>query len=191
MSPINVSDILGTVHEDHELVVEQLRILKGIEGTISGAEGRHLERVLELLRDASRFFQTKLLPHLEEEEHGMFPLLRDRLPRGSTLIYELEAEHEQMRKLCERLQHELAWLRHEKHRKHPVLADLAQVCARITALLSEHAEREESLVTRYLANKAPAEASTGIEPRPSHKQGVDHEESSFNFVRNRFSSSKS
>jgi poly(A) polymerase len=47
------------------------------------------------------------VPHLDEEERGMFLLFRERLPPGSTLIYELESEHEQMREFCERLREEL------------------------------------------------------------------------------------
>jgi hypothetical protein len=54
-----------------------------------------------------------------------------------------------MRKLCERLREELSWLRHAKHRKPPMLADLQSLCAQITALLSEHAEREERLLKQY------------------------------------------
>jgi hemerythrin-like domain-containing protein len=158
MNRIRVSDILATIREDHELVAEQLGILKTLEGSIADAEGRHLEKDLELLRDASRFFQTKLFPHFEQEEHGLFVLLRDRLPRGSTLTYELEAEHEQMRKLCERLREELSWLRHEKHRKQPVLSDLAQLCARIAGLLTRHAEREERLVAQYLSDQVSPDA---------------------------------
>jgi len=154
MNRIRVSDILATIREDHELVHEQLDILKALEGSIADADGGHLERALELLRGASQFFQTKLFRHFEEEERGLFLLLRDHLPRGSTLIYELEAEHEQMRKLGEQLRQELSWLRHEKHRKQPVLADLAQLCARIAELLTQHANREERLVKQYLSTQS-------------------------------------
>lgn len=150
MNPIRVSQILATVREDQELVGEHLQILKGLQGTIGSAEGRHLERALELLRAASRFFQTKLLPHFQDEECGMFLLFRDCLPRGSTLVYELEAEHEQMRRLCERLGQELVLLRHVKYRKQPLLADLEAVCVGIGELLSQHAEREERLIARLI-----------------------------------------
>jgi hemerythrin-like domain-containing protein len=167
MNRIRVSDILATIREDHELVAEQLSILKALEGSIADAEGRHLERVLELLRSASRFFQTKLFPHFEEEEHGMFLLFRDRLPRGSTLIYELEAEHEQMRKLSEQLREELSWMRHEKHRKPPILAELAQLCRRIADLLSRHAEREDQLVGQYLSSEKGFQSSCAVDSLPA------------------------
>jgi hemerythrin-like domain-containing protein len=157
MNRFRVSEIMATIREDHELVAEQLGILKALEGSIADAEGGRLERALELLRSASRFFQTKVFPHFEEEEHGLFLLFRDCLPRGSTLIYELEAEHEQMRKLCEQLHQELSWLRHEKHRKQPVLIDLAQLCTRIAELLTQHAEREERLVKQYLGTQSRAD----------------------------------
>jgi hemerythrin-like domain-containing protein len=149
MDPVRVKQILETVREDHELVAEQLRILEQLPPTIVDAEEGHLEHALDVLRGASRFFQTKLLPHFDEEEHGMFLLIRDRLPPGSTLIYELEAEHEQMRRLCERLREELGWLRHVKHRKQPILADLQSLCVRITELLRQHAEREDRLLETY------------------------------------------
>lgn len=170
MNRISVSDSLATIREDHELVHEQLGILKALEGTITDAEGGHLERALDLLRGASQFFQTKLFPHFEEEEHGLFVLLRDHLPRGSTLIYELEAEHEQMRKLCEQLRQELSWLRHKKHRKPPVLADLARLCTRIAELLTQHAEREERLVEQYLRTQSqggPIHETAATNPCPS------------------------
>ena len=151
MDPLRVDEILAEVREDHDLVAEQLRILEELEGAVASAEGTHLERALELLRDSSRFFQTKLIPHLDGEEQGMFLLLRECLPKGSTLIYELEAEHEQMRKLCERLREELGWLRHEKHRQHqPLLFDLQALCAQIGRILHDHAEREEKLIQSHL-----------------------------------------
>jgi hemerythrin-like domain-containing protein len=154
-----VDEILDDVREDHELVREQLRMLAGLEGMIAGAEGMQLEKALQLLRGASHFFQTRLLPHLAHEEQGMFVLLREHLPRGSTLIYELETEHEQMRKLCERLRVELAWLRHEKHRRQQrLLTDLQALCVQITGLLSQHAEREERLIQSHLKS-AMARAS--------------------------------
>jgi hemerythrin-like domain-containing protein len=156
MDRTRVSDILATIDADHELVAEQLGILKSLEGSIADAAGAHLHKVLELLHNASLFFQTKLIPHFDDEEHGMFPLLRDRLPRGSTLIYELESEHEQMRKLCEQLRQELTWLRHQKHRKRPVLADLAKLCERIAELLSQHAEREDRIVEQHLCAHSAA-----------------------------------
>ena len=149
MDPIRVDEILQTVREDHDLVAEQLLVLKELKSTIAGAEERHLERALELLRGTSYFFQTKLLPHFDEEEHGMFLLFREYLPKGSTLTYELEAEHEQMRKLCEQLREELSWLRHTRYRKPPMLAHLQSLCAQVTGLLAQHAEREERLLECY------------------------------------------
>ena len=58
MAPLNIREILDDVREDHELVAEQLRILRELEGTIAAAEGRHLERILELLHDAALLVGT-------------------------------------------------------------------------------------------------------------------------------------
>jgi hemerythrin-like domain-containing protein len=149
MDPIKVDEILKTIREDHDLVAEQLCLLEELERITVGPGDRQVERALALLRAASHFFQTKLLSHLDEEERGMFLLFRERLPKGSTLIYELQSEHEQMRKLCERLREELSWLRHAKHRKPPVLRDVQALCTQITRLLSQHAEREERLLHQY------------------------------------------
>ena len=150
MDPRRVNEILATVREDHDLVVEQLDVVAELEGTLGGAEGPHFERSLDLLHRASRFFQTKLLPHLSEEEQGLFRLFRDCLPKGSTLVYELEAEHAQMRELCERLRVEVALLRHEKNRRAPVFSDLRAICARVGRLLEQHAERENMLIKHLL-----------------------------------------
>src|SRR3990172_4698615 len=150
MDPDKLKEVLASVRDDHQLVAEQVRTLETLENTITRSETGYLERALGLLREASRFFQTKLVPHFDEEEQEMFLFFRDCLPRGSTLIYELEAEHEQMRKLCERLSDELGWLRHTRHRKEALLTDLTQVCAQLTRLLRQHADREEKLVKRYL-----------------------------------------
>jgi hemerythrin-like domain-containing protein len=147
MDPLRVEEILREEREDHALVAEQLRILSELEGTLVGADQRRLDRALQLLRQASQFFQTKLLPHFESEEHGMFAFFRDHLPKGSTLIYELQSEHQEMRRLCEQLRVELKLLRHRKHQKRqPLLAHLQALCAQITHLLSQHAEREEQLI---------------------------------------------
>src|SRR5262245_53461013 len=67
-----IRDILATIREDHDLVDEQLVILRELERTVDQAEGEHLERALQMLRSASRFFQTRLFPHFEQEEHGLF-----------------------------------------------------------------------------------------------------------------------
>jgi hemerythrin-like domain-containing protein len=158
MDPDKLKQVVASVRDDHELVAEQVRTLERLEGTITGSGTDYLERALGLLREASRFFQTRLLPHLEEEEHGMFLFYRDCLPRGSTLIYELESEHEQMRKLCQRMNDELDWLRHTRHRKDAVLNDLMQVCSRLTRLLREHADREDRLLRRYLESVQAAGA---------------------------------
>lgn len=150
MDPLKVNEIVATVREDHELVAEQLGVLEELEGTLGADEGPHLERTLDSLRAASRFFQTKLLPHLQEEEQGLFRLFRDCLPKGSTLVYELEAEHAQMRELCERLHAEIALLRHVKNRRAPVFSDLRDLCARIGRILEQHAERENTLIEHFL-----------------------------------------
>lgn len=150
MDAAHAGRMLAEVREDHELVAEQLRILDALEGAIAGTEDRRLTRTLDLLRGTSRLFETRLLPHFDQEEHGLFPLFRECLPRGSTLVYELEAEHEQMRRLCGRLRAELSWLRHAKHRRGPLLADLRCLCTRIAAILSRHAEREQQLVNRLV-----------------------------------------
>jgi hemerythrin-like domain-containing protein len=162
MDPLRVNEILETVREDHELVVEQLGVLEELESTLGGDGGPHLDRTLESLRAASRFFQTKLLPHLQEEEQGLFRLFRDCLPKGSTLVYELEAEHAQMRELCERLHEEVALLRHVKNRRAPVFSDLRDLCARIARLLEQHAERENTLVEHFLIPTVHAGMAEGL-----------------------------
>ena len=161
MDPLRVNEILATVREDHDLVAEQLHVLEELDSTIGGVKGPHFDRTLELLRDASRFFQRKLLPHLDEEEQGLFLLFRDCLPKGSTLVYELEAEHAQMRELCERLRAEVTLLGHEKHRRAPVISDLRSVCSRIGGLLAQHADRENELIEHLLK---PAVSTDPDEP---------------------------
>lgn len=80
MDPLRVEKILREEHEDHALIAEQVRILNELAGTLIGAGQRHLDRALQLIREASSFFQSKLLPHFESEEHGMFAFFRDHLP---------------------------------------------------------------------------------------------------------------
>jgi hemerythrin-like domain-containing protein len=162
MEPHRVDEILARLRQDHELVAAQVRVLAELDQAVTGAETRDFESALKLLGDASQFFQTRLLPHLDDEEHGMFLLLRENLPRGSTLIYELESEHEQLRKLCERLSDDLDWLRHERYRKRsPLIADLRTLCAEICRLLCQHAEREDRLIAHYLKADHADRSETG------------------------------
>lgn len=149
MDAIRADEILKTIREDHELVAVELGILRKLEHCSVTDDKQHIEQYLELLEDASGFFQTKLLPHFDDEEEGMFQLFRERLPRGSTFIYELQAEHEQMRQLCEQLRTKLAKVRHAKYRKRSVLAHLQSLCSQITALLGQHAQREDHLLEQY------------------------------------------
>ena len=155
MNPTLIDDVLATVEEDHTLVAEQLRILNQLHGTISQSDERDLELALELLESASRFFQTRLIQHFQEEERGMFLLFRACLPPGCTVVYELEAEHEEMRRVCERLHTDLSLLRHHRHRKPPLLADLEQVCKRLADTLSHHAERETGLIELLRKSAGP------------------------------------
>jgi hemerythrin-like domain-containing protein len=151
MDPQQVEAILRQEREDHVLVAEQIRILKELEGTLVGADQRHLDRALQLLRQASHFFQAELLPHFGSEEQGMFAVFREHLPKGSTVIYELQSEHEQMRRLCGHFREQLRLLRHRRHlKRRALLAHLQALCEQITALLSRHVEREEQLVAHTI-----------------------------------------
>jgi hemerythrin-like domain-containing protein len=157
MDPIRVNEILAAVREEHELLAEQMRVLEELKRTFDGVQGPHFDRTINRLRGASQFFQTKLLPHLDEEERGLFLLFHEYLPKGSTLVYELEAEHAQMRDLCERLRAEVALVRHEKHRRAPVISDLRSLCDRIGNLLARHADRENAIIEHLLKSIACAE----------------------------------
>ena len=150
MDPVRASELLDVIREDHELVAEHLRTLVELEAIASLADEQHLERSLMLFHEVSRFIHTKLLPHFESEEGGFFLLLREFLPRGSTLVYELESEHEQLRELCGRLCSEIELLRHQKHRRTALFQELQQICGRIAELLRQHAEREDALVQSYI-----------------------------------------
>jgi hemerythrin-like domain-containing protein len=154
MDPLRVEAILREEREDHALVAEQLRILSKLEGTLVGADEKRIDRNLQLYREASYFFQSKLLPHFDSEEHGMFAFFRDHLPNGSTIIYELQSDHQEMRRLCEELRVELKLLRHRRYQRRPaLLAHLQALCARITRLLSQHAEREDQLVHNIISSE--------------------------------------
>jgi hemerythrin-like domain-containing protein len=153
--------MLATVREDHELVAEHIRTLESLHGAIARSEGPHLEHALQVLREINRSFRDKLLPHFQSEEQGLFLFFSRHLPRGSTLVYELEAEHGQMCALYERLGVELSFLRHAKHRRRSALAELQTLCAQIATLLSHHADRETITIARCLG-------ADGADP-PAHE----------------------
>jgi hemerythrin-like domain-containing protein len=155
MDPLRANEILEVVREDHELVMENIQKMAELRAAPDLGDPQHLDRCLTLLREVARFFQMKLLPHFESEEKGLFLMLREHLPKGSTLVYELEAEHERLRQMCERLCAEVALLRHERQRRTALFTELQELCGSIAELLQQHADRETGLLETYGPIAAP------------------------------------
>jgi hemerythrin-like domain-containing protein len=154
---LEIGAILKTAREDHELVTEHIRLLERLERMLATGGSRPPAVAAQLARDGCGFLDAKLLPHCAEEEHTLFPFCQQYLPKGSTLIYELESEHTQIRDLAQRLRAELTT--QAQAGGAAAAADLARlrpIIAQLIALLSHHAGRESELLEHYVACGATA-----------------------------------
>jgi hypothetical protein len=92
---------LNTVEQDHHLVLEKVRALKELVGSLLDPAGVDVHQVLGRLREVHKFFSTQLLSHLDEEEVTLFPLLERDRPTGAELADRLRREHEDIRRKLE------------------------------------------------------------------------------------------
>ena len=85
---------LAAVEQDHQLVVEKVQALKEAVTHLIDAEGAQPRRALERFQELDRFFSTRLMDHLQEEERDLFPFLEKELPDGAERVARLRREHD-------------------------------------------------------------------------------------------------
>lgn len=105
MADSDLDQAIRLVDEDHDLLDGQGAALDAALEELR--EGFDADRAVETLEALRRFFVTDLLPHLEEEERELFPLIERELPGGAHHVGRLRGEHQTLRDYIERFRSEL------------------------------------------------------------------------------------
>jgi hypothetical protein len=98
MNNTAVRAALGTVEQDHQMVLEKVQALKGAVCSLLDPEDMDPERVLAQLRDSDHYFATLFLSHMDDEETTLFPLFEECRPDGPELVGRLRLEHTEIRR---------------------------------------------------------------------------------------------
>jgi hypothetical protein len=105
MSAAEVMAVLGTVEQDHRLVLEKMQSLKEALGCLLAPVegGPHVRCILGRIRESNRFFASQFAAHLEEEERTLFPFLERQRPDGPIIVDRLHRDHADIRRLRDEL----------------------------------------------------------------------------------------
>ena len=92
-----LTDALGTLEQDHQLVQDRVQALKEMVAVLTGAEDIDAPRVFGRLRELDNYFVTQFATHMDEEEKTLFVLLEQFPPEGVALVERLRQEHTELR----------------------------------------------------------------------------------------------
>jgi hemerythrin-like domain-containing protein len=151
---------LGTVEQDHRLVLDKVQALKEAIGFLVEPEGTDLRRALDRLKALERFFATQFAAHMEEEEQTLFPFLQRHDPDSSEVVAQLRREHADIRRQLEEFGNCLAVAGElEDELPRAVLRDLLADGWRLWEALDSHAHDETRAVHRCVGRALIGEAA--------------------------------
>jgi hypothetical protein len=162
MNAAEVMAALNTVEQDHQIVLDKAQALKETVGCLIDPAGLDPHRVLDRLRDISRYCGTQLEAHMEEEEVTLFPLLEGHHPEGPELVTRLRQEHAEIRRKREEFDnclHVAGDLEDDLPER--VLTDLLAYGWDLWEALDAHAHAEAQAVHRGLVRSLLDDRSPG------------------------------
>lgn len=149
MNVKELTAVLNTVEQDHQLVLQKVQSLKETVNLLEPDEKKPRE-ALQRLRNLHDYFTTQFAIHLDEEEITLFPLL-ERRSGSSELLSRLRAEHEDLRRKCERFGNDLEIAAQlEDHVPKAVVRDVLTDAWDLWELLDRHAHAETHAVQECL-----------------------------------------
>jgi len=150
MNAVDFNAVLSTVEQDHQLVVQQLQVLRGAVTSLMKLPSKvKVQAVLGRLSESYRFFAERFEAHMEEEEHTLFPFLARQMPDGHRVVERLRADHEEIRSLCKQFGRSLD-AAHESGDRPPrdVLRDVLTYGWELWEALDDHAHEETEEIRR-------------------------------------------
>jgi hypothetical protein len=152
---------LNTVEQDHELVLEKVRLLKeAVTGLCQGVDAE-LPAILQRLRESDDFFATRFAAHLHEEDETLFPLLEQQ-PDGQPLVARLRADHDRILEKREAFGNCLTIAADlDNVLPRAVLRDVISCGWDLLDMLDKHAHLETQAVRQCLARAMGEDLPTG------------------------------
>ncbi len=151
MNATGVMAALGTVEQDHRLVLDRMQALKETVNCLTDRPADDVRQILLQLREINNYFATEFTCHLEEEEQTLFPLLEQYSPEGTEVVTRLRSEHDTIRRLCKEFDNGLqVALDLEEGLNKTVLRDVFIYGWRLWELLDDHAHLETQAIHRCL-----------------------------------------
>lgn len=152
MNANEIMAALGTVEQDHELVLEKIRALRTVVGLLLEPKDFDPRRVLSQLREIRDYLATQLEAHFEEEDETLFPILEQQSPNGPQLVASLRQEHDEIRRKREEFTNCLEVATElEDNLPRAVLRDLVIDGWELWSLLDHHANAETEGVQECVA----------------------------------------
>ncbi len=145
------SGALSALYEDHRMLVEALGKLDHALALLRSAEDQEERRALtRVFAELGEVFRRDLEQHLTREERHLFPVLERHIGREGGPVGVMLLEHEELRRLTDAYGEALrAWEEAGGGAGVPERAAavrLAAAAGDLSALLSEHAHKEDMVL---------------------------------------------
>lgn len=134
-------DIVESFLSDHGLLREKLREWTAAQNQAADGPYGQCRHAVTVMRGLCRFVEHEISHHFREEEAILYTAVRQRLPQHSTLVGELQGEHDLIRKLFEEFRQQLAVFNAKGQ-----LGELPRLSRELIAYLRYHMDREEQLL---------------------------------------------
>jgi hypothetical protein len=154
MDVVAFAAALGTVEQDHQLVLDRVQALKELVAALMAPADIDAPQLFARLRELDNFFVTQLLTHMDEEEKTLFALLEQSPPEGPALAERLRQEHATLRHKLDEFTSCLDVARQLQERPpRAVLRDLVAYGWELWVLLDKHAHDETRGIQEYLTRE--------------------------------------
>jgi hypothetical protein len=151
------NQVLSTIEQDHELVLQKIRVLRGALDRLLEPEEQEPRQILARLQEANRFFATSFADHMREEERTLFRFLEKHSPGDADVVTGLREDHAKISRMreewgnCLHVAFEL-----EDGPPRQVLRDLFIGGWELLEYLDQHAQAETRAVRRCLGHSFPS-----------------------------------
>lgn len=164
---IEPGDIFALLESDHEKVIKKMTALIGDLQNMHSEGKASFQKNLRRVKEALYFFNGEVMEHMALEERTLFPYLETHVPKVSTAIRFLQAEHDDFRnnlKIFEFLVRELSRQKDEDHRSKTV-ERIRETGTYLSYLLRHHIEAEQRSVYQSVERELKAGEKSELKKR--------------------------
>ena len=167
MKKMESSDIFALLESDHEKVIQKTNALIEDLNNMHCEGKASFQKNLGRVKEALHFFNGEVMEHMALEERTLFPYLETHVPRVSSAIRFLQAEHDDFRnnlKIFEFLVRELS--RHKNDAERSKTVDrIRETGTYLSYLLRHHIEAEQRSVYHSLERDLKASEKSELQKR--------------------------